>query len=121
MYNKCFGLDLHIARFYNVYGPLEIEDGEFASLIGKWYGNVKRKEKIAIVGTGEQSRDFTHVDDIVDGLIRIMDYNKTDFLEAITQIIIVPGYKFKVINGLITNFHQPQSHPCLVISISIDI
>tara|TARA_B110000285_G_scaffold103923_1_gene118321 strand:- start:116 stop:964 length:849 start_codon:yes stop_codon:yes gene_type:complete len=78
MYNKCFGLDAHIARFYNVYGPLEIEDGEFASLIGKWYGNVKRKEKIAIVGTGEQSRDFTHVDDIVDGLIRIMNYNKTD-------------------------------------------
>jgi UDP-glucose 4-epimerase len=78
MHAKSLGLDAHIARFYNVYGPLEIEDGEFASLIGKWLGNTKRKEKISVVGTGEQTRDFTHVDDIVDGLIKIMEYGKVD-------------------------------------------
>lgn len=78
MYKKSFGLDAHIARFYNVYGPLEPEEGEFASVIGKWLGNIKRKEPIQIVGTGAQTRDFTHVDDIVDGLIKIMDYDKDD-------------------------------------------
>lgn len=78
MYNKSFGLDAHIARFYNVYGPLEREEGEFSSVIGKWLGNVKRKENITITGSGEQSRDFTHVFDIVDALIKLMEYNKTD-------------------------------------------
>lgn len=74
MYKECFGLDAHIARFYNVYGPLEIEDGEFASLFGTWKKCMKNKEPLPIVGDGEQVRDFTFVDDIVDGLIRIMNY-----------------------------------------------
>ena len=78
MYKTVYGLDAHIARFYNVYGPLEKEDGEFASLVGKWYGNVKNKENITIVGDGKQTRDFTHVDDVVEGLIKIMNYGKLD-------------------------------------------
>jgi len=78
MYKTVYGLDAHIARFYNVYGPLEKEEGEFASLIGKWYGNVKNKENITIVGDGKQTRDFTHVDDVVEGLIKIMNYGKLD-------------------------------------------
>ena len=74
MHKQSFGLDAHIARFYNVYGPLEPEEGEFTSVIGKWTGNVKRKEPIQIVGTGQQARDFTHIEDIVEGLIKIMNY-----------------------------------------------
>lgn len=74
MYKQSFGLDAHIARFYNVYGPLESEEGEFASVIGKWIGNIKRNKPIQIVGTGQQARDFTHIEDIVEGLIKIMNY-----------------------------------------------
>ena len=78
MHNTVFGLDAHIVRFYNVYGPVEMEEGDFASLIGKWYGKVKNKEPLEIVGDGNQTRDFTHVFDIVDGLIKVMNYTKTD-------------------------------------------
>lgn len=78
MYRKVYGLDAHIARFYNVYGPLESTEGEFSSLIGKWYGKVKNGEFLEVVGTGEQSRDFTFVDDIVDGLVKIMNYAGKD-------------------------------------------
>lgn len=71
MYKKVFGCDIEIARFYNVYGPYEITDGEWAAVIGKWRGNVLKGEPITIVGDGEQRRDFTHIDDIIDGLIKI--------------------------------------------------
>jgi len=37
-------------------------------------------------------------------------------LETSTQIIILPGYRFRVIDGLVTNFHQPQSTLLLLIS-----
>jgi S-adenosylmethionine:tRNA ribosyltransferase-isomerase len=37
-------------------------------------------------------------------------------LIAKTQIIIAPGYSFKIINGLITNFHQPQSTLLLLVA-----
>ena len=64
-------MDIEIARFYNVYGPAEIVDGDWAAVIGIWRRQVRDGEKITIVGDGEQRRDFTHVDDIVDGLWRI--------------------------------------------------
>lgn len=73
MYKKSFGLDVEIARFYNVYGPNEITEGEWAAVIGKWRGQVKKNYPITIVGDGKQRRDFTYIDDIVDGLIRIAE------------------------------------------------
>jgi UDP-glucose 4-epimerase len=72
MYNKCFDVDTRIARFYNVYGPHEITEGDQAALIGKWRGMITKGEPLTIVGDGNQVRDFTHVDDIVDGLVKIM-------------------------------------------------
>ena len=71
MYKLTYGMDIEIARFYNVYGPYEVIDGDWAAVIGIWRRQVRDGEKITIVGDGEQRRDFTHVDDIVDGLWRI--------------------------------------------------
>ena len=71
MYKKTYGMDIEIVRFYNVYGPGEIVDGDWAAVVGKWRRQVKNGEPITIVGDGEQRRDFTHIDDIIDGLWRI--------------------------------------------------
>ena len=71
MYKRVFGTNIEIARFYNVYGPHEITEGKWAAVIGKWRGSSVNGEPITIVGDGEQRRDFTHIDDIVDGLIKI--------------------------------------------------
>ena len=64
-------MDIEIVRFYNVYGPGEIVDGDWAAVIGKWRSQVRDGKPITIVGDGEQRRDFTHIDDIVDGLWKI--------------------------------------------------
>jgi UDP-glucose 4-epimerase len=72
MYRQSLGCKIQIARFYNVYGPGEIIDGEYSTVIGIWRRQIRDGEPITIVGDGEQRRDFTHVDDIVDGLCRIM-------------------------------------------------
>lgn len=71
LYRKVYNLDAEIVRFYNVYGPHEIVDGDWAAVIGIWRRQVRDGEKITIVGDGEQRRDFTHVEDIVDALIKI--------------------------------------------------
>lgn len=71
LYRQVFNTRIEIARFYNVYGPHEIVDGDWAAVIGIWRRQVKNNQPITIVGDGEQRRDFTHVDDIVDALIRI--------------------------------------------------
>lgn len=104
MYKYSFGLNAHIARFYNVYGPLEIEEGEFASLFGVWKNAMKNKEPLPIVGDGEQVRDYTFVDDIVDGLIRIMNYEGkenniwelgTGFTYSVNELAFLFNQKYK--------------------------
>lgn len=71
MYRNVYGCDFEIARFYNVYGPNELVDRKWGAVIGIWRSQVKNGEPLTIVGTGDQRRDFTHVEDIVDGLIKI--------------------------------------------------
>jgi len=71
LYRKSYNLDVQIARFYNVYGDGESLDEKFGNVIGIWRAKSSKGQKLPIVGDGEQRRDFTHVDDIVDGLIRI--------------------------------------------------
>ena len=51
-----------------------------------------------------------------EALLNYMDKQGDEYLDALTRIIIVPGYNFKVIDGLITNFHQPQSTLLLLIA-----
>ena len=75
LYKKSYNVDVQIARFYNVYGPSESLDEKNGNVIGIWRKKILTRQKLPIVGDGEQRRDFTHVDDIVDGLIRI---SKTD-------------------------------------------
>ena len=75
LYKKSYNVDVQIARFYNVYGPSESLDEKNGNVIGIWRKKILTGQKLPIVGDGEQRRDFTHVDDIVDGLIRI---SKTD-------------------------------------------
>tara|TARA_R110000803_G_scaffold45587_3_gene95998 strand:+ start:5958 stop:6803 length:846 start_codon:yes stop_codon:yes gene_type:complete len=71
MYRKSYGLNMEIARFYNVYGKGEKVDGRETSVIGIWRHNIQNNIPLTIVGDGNQKRDFTHVEDIVDGLWRI--------------------------------------------------
>jgi UDP-glucose 4-epimerase len=76
MERKLFGLNAEIVRFYNVYGEGELVDSHMAAVIGVWRAQVKKNYPITIVGDGKQRRDFTHIDDIVDGLIRVAESNK---------------------------------------------
>ncbi len=54
--------------------------------------------------------------DALQSIIDYLDANHLSTLHAETQILIKPGYKFKVINGMITNFHQPKSTLLLLVS-----
>ena len=79
LFAKNFGLEYSIARFYNVYGPNQLLEGGYTTLIGRWVNNLQKGLPGEIFGDGEQRRDFTHVSDIIDALIKIMEqqaYNK---------------------------------------------
>tara|TARA_R110000744_G_scaffold10856_1_gene33459 strand:- start:1026 stop:1880 length:855 start_codon:yes stop_codon:yes gene_type:complete len=73
LYRKHFGLRASIVRFYNVYGPHQLTEGGYTTLIGRWMNNIEKDIPCEIYGDGTKRRDFTHVDDIVKGLIKILE------------------------------------------------
>ena len=52
----------------------------------------------------------------LEALLHYLDRHSTDHLHASTQIIIAPGYTFRMCHGLVTNFHQPESTLLLLVS-----
>ena len=64
----------------------------------------------------ELSEKNIPVRDSLEFLIKWLEKNKLDRLIAKTQLLIAPGYQFKIIKGLITNFHQPQSTLLLLVA-----
>ena len=70
LYSKVYSLQTAICRFYNVYGPHQLTEGEYCTVIGIFERQKNNGEVLTITGDGQQRRDFTHVKDIVDGLIK---------------------------------------------------
>lgn len=70
LYNKVYNLPTAICRFYNVYGEHQLEDGAYATVVGIFEKQYRENKPLTVTGDGEQRRDFTHIDDIVDGIVR---------------------------------------------------
>jgi UDP-glucuronate decarboxylase len=70
-YHREDGVDIRIARIFNTYGPRMAEnDGR---VVSNFIVQALRGQELTLYGTGEQSRSFCYVDDLVDGLVRLMN------------------------------------------------
>jgi UDP-glucose 4-epimerase len=81
LYSKVYDLNTTICRFYNVYGEHHIRTGDYATVVGIFEDLFKQNKPLTITSDGEQRRDFTHIDDIVDALIRCIgkDFRAEEF------------------------------------------
>lgn len=91
-YNKWYNLQYEICYFFNVYGPNQIIKGDYATVIGIFERQYKNKEALSVVKPGNQSRDFTHVYDIVEGVIKTIDTNLN------REWILRSGVSYKIID-----------------------
>ena len=82
LYSSVYDLSTAICRFYNVYGPYQLEDGEYSTVLGIFEKQYREGKPFTITADGEQRRDFTYIDDIVDGLVKCSEHNfKAEFFE----------------------------------------
>lgn len=82
--NKCsqwHGLNYAIVYFYNVYGKGEINTGKYSTLIAKYIECMKNGESLPVVSPGNQKRNFTHINDIVKGIVMIAEHGYGDGYE----------------------------------------
>jgi UDP-glucose 4-epimerase len=70
-YGTWYNVPYAITYFYNVYGPREIQTGKYATLIALFKEKMKNGENLTIVSPGTQKRNFTHIDDIINGLVLV--------------------------------------------------
>ena len=67
------------------------------------------------------SREYSYtLEESLGAIVRYLEDNSLSELKIGTRIIIVPGYRFRVVDVLVTNFHQPQSTLLLLISAFVD-
>ena len=68
-----YSLKYEIVYFYNVYGPKQIMVGDYKAVIGIFENQYRNGESLTVVSPGTQSRDFTHISDIINGIIMVME------------------------------------------------
>src|SRR5688500_13322904 len=105
-YHRYHGVDTKIVRIFNTYGPrMRINDGR---AVPAFMSQALRGEDVTIFGSGEQTRSFCYVSDLVDGIIRLMESDVHDpvnignphemTIEEIAKAIIkISGSKSKIV------------------------
>jgi UDP-glucose 4-epimerase len=83
-YYRTKQLPVIIARFFNTVGPRQT--GQYGMVIPRFVGQALRNEPITVYGDGNQTRNFTYVEDVVRGVIGLMDEPK-----AVGQIFNIGG------------------------------
>ena len=76
-YGSSYELPVTILRFFNVFGPRQRPDHEYAAVIPKWIWLALQGKPVDLYGDGTQSRDFTYVKTVVDIAISAMEYKVT--------------------------------------------
>ncbi|MDK0859978.1 SDR family NAD(P)-dependent oxidoreductase [Clostridium perfringens] len=86
-YHHLFDMNIACLRFFTVYGPRQRPD----LAINKFTSLILEDKEIPFYGDGSTSRDYTYVEDIVDGIIRSINYVNTD--EKIFEVFNIGGDK----------------------------
>ena len=70
-YNRQFGVEIRVARIFNTYGPrMNLQDGR---VVSNFAVQAITNQDITLYGTGEQTRSFCYVSDLIEGLVRLME------------------------------------------------
>ncbi len=70
---RLYGLETVSLRYFNVFGPRQNPESKYSAVIPRFLDLAMRGEPLEVHGDGEQSRDFTYIDNVVQGNLRAMD------------------------------------------------
>ncbi|MDP3958063.1 MAG: NAD-dependent epimerase/dehydratase family protein [bacterium] len=83
LWSELFGLETVSLRFFNVYGPRQSDEGAYALIIAKFLKQKRERKPLTVTGDGTQTRDFTHVEDVVVACLLAMESGKVGKGEVI--------------------------------------
>lgn len=98
LFNQLYGLETVILRCFNVFGPRQNPNSEYAGVICKFIDRLKINQPLTIYGDGEQSRDFVFIDDVVQAYLSAATQPTTNHLAS---PINIGGGRALTVNKLI--------------------
>jgi len=119
-YHRYHGLDTKIVRIFNTYGPrMRLNDGR---AVPAFMSQALRHEDVTVFGDGRQTRSFTYISDLVDGIIRLMLSSENDPInignpremtieEIATTIIRMTGSKSRIVYKPLPTDDPKQRRP----------
>jgi dTDP-glucose 4,6-dehydratase len=119
-YHRYHGLNTKIVRIFNTYGPrMRLNDGR---AVPAFLSQALRNEDVTVFGDGTQTRSFTYISDLVDGIIRLMLSNENDPInlgnpremtikEIATTIISMTGSSSKIVYKPLPTDDPKQRRP----------
>jgi len=112
LYHSLFGVKSVGLRFFSVYGPKEEFKKQYANIVSQFLWAMRRDEQPVIFGDGTQTRDFTHVYDVVDALLLAW---KKDFECEIFNVGTGVAHSFnevvEILNKLLGKYIKPIYKP----------
>ena len=109
-YQKLYGLDGTALALANVYGPRQDPHGE-AGVVAIFAGQLLEKAESTIFGTGEQTRDFVYVQDVVEAFIKASEVQEMDFCNIGTGIETSVNELYETMASLLNNVSEPNYLP----------
>jgi UDP-N-acetylglucosamine/UDP-N-acetyl-alpha-D-glucosaminouronate 4-epimerase len=73
VFARLYGVETVSLRYFNVFGPRQNPESKYSAVIPRFLELALQRRPLEIHGDGEQSRDFTYIDNVVDGNLRAMD------------------------------------------------
>jgi nucleoside-diphosphate-sugar epimerase len=74
MFSDLYGMDTAVVRPFNVFGQRQLANGPYGTVVSSWLNAIKKKTTLRSDGDGTQTRDMTHVSNVVDIFARVGNY-----------------------------------------------
>lgn len=127
-YNRQYNVDTRIARIFNTYGPRMAKDD--GRVVSNFIVQALRNENITIYGDGKQTRSFQYIDDLIEGMLIVMNSdiytpvnigNPKEFtiLELARMVIEMTGTKSEIIFAELPQDDPRQRNPDITLAQSL--
>jgi UDP-glucose 4-epimerase len=73
LFTRLYGLETVVIRYFNVFGPRQLPSSPYSGVLSLFINAALTRTVPVVYGDGEQTRDFTYIDNVVDGVLRAVD------------------------------------------------
>jgi nucleoside-diphosphate-sugar epimerase len=112
---RCYGLETVSLRYFNIFGPRQDPSSPYSGVLAKFITQMLRGEQPAIFGDGEQSRDFTYIDNAVDANLLACHAPAPEAAGKVFNVAtgqrVTLNETFQLLRGMTSYTGQPQYGP----------